>query len=129
MKTRLDPKRIFDAAAANGASVPVLVADLDDIVASLNTTGTFTGTIKFVGSNQLEAPDFDTSRSESNQWEYLRAVDLEDGAAIEGDTGIALAADDNREIEINVNSVRWVGAIISGYTQGQMYLDVSGQSN
>lgn len=112
-------KEILVAAAANGAGVSINVADWRNVVFSLDTAGTTTATIKFQGSISETLPDFDAVQSASNQWEYINVIDLEDGASIDGDVGIALAAtDDHRMLEANINGLRWVNAIVSGYSAG-----------
>lgn len=119
-----DPIAIFVAKGANGIGTPILVTDAKDVILALNTTGTTTALIKFQISYQKEMPNFAAAQSPTNQWDYVRVVDLEDGAAIAGDTGVTLtAADDNRNFEVDVNAAVWICAIISGWTQGAISLD------
>ena len=82
-------------------------------------------TVKFQGSYAEDCPDFSAATSVTNQWEYIQVVDLENSAGIDGDTGVAVAgADDYRQLEANVNAMRWVNAIISGYTVGEITIKV-----
>lgn len=125
-----DPFPILDAAGANGIGTPIYVRDFEHLIAALNTTGTTTATIKFQVSYQKERPNFAAAQSPTNQWDYVRVVDLEDGSAIAGDTGIALSgADDNRNLEVDVNAATWFCAIISGYSQGAIHLDATPVAN
>ncbi len=87
-------------------------------------------TVKFQGSVSSTTPDFSASQSVSNQWEYIQVIDLEDGSSIDGDTGVAVSgADDYRLFEMNINHLTWVNAIISGYTEGELTLDVKLKDN
>jgi len=116
----LDVQTILDAAAANGQGKIILVEDNGNVVLPLHTTGTTTATIKFYGSVSETAPDFTAAQSPSNSYEALEVVDLEDGAPIDGSAGIALsaAAATNRMFELNTNHMRWITAVISGYSSG-----------
>lgn len=85
----------------------------------LDTAGTSTMTAKVQGSNQETMPDFNAAQSATNRWDYIEIKDLQDGAAIDGDTGVAQAgADDHRVFEINTNALRWVSVAITSWTQG-----------
>lgn len=87
-------------------------------------------TVKFQGSIQDTAPDFSAAQSVSNQWDYIQVIDLEDASAIDGDTGVAVAgADDHRLFEMNINHLRWVNAIISGYSEGELTLQIKLKDN
>ncbi len=106
-----------------GAGKHIYVGDFQDIVVTFDTDGGADAalTVKFVGSVSLDAPDFDKAQSTTNQWDYVEVVDLEDGSAIDGDTGVAVAgADDHRQLAVNVDNLNWFGAIISGRTEGEV---------
>ena len=71
-------------------------------------------TFKIMGSNADEAPDFHKAKSTTNEHDYIQAVDLEDGSAVDGDTGITISdTDDLRKLAINDDSLRWVCVEIS----------------
>lgn len=75
------------------------------------------GTLQFACSNQATAPDFSGSQSDTNRWDYVQVVDKEDGATIDGDTGITLNnTTDVRQFEINDNYSTWCTALLSGNT-------------
>ena len=88
-------------------------------------------TVKFQGSigksvaAPSDSPDFSAAQSPTNSWDYIEVIDLEDGGAINGDTGIIFAAaDDNRQIEMNVNGLEWINCIISGWVAGEVTVKV-----
>lgn len=119
-----DPMPIIDGAVANGIGTPMFVGDYRNIVLALNTASSANGTIKFQISYQKERPNFAGAQSPTNQWDYVRVQDLEDGAAIAGDTGITLSGtDDNRNLAVNVDGAFWVCGIISSYSAGAWHLD------
>jgi len=101
----------------------IYVRDFKNAILTFDTDGGGDAalTVKFQGSVAEDAPDFSAAQSPTNQWDYIEVVDLEDGAAIDGDTGIAVAtADDNRTVEANINGLMWINAIISGWTEGEV---------
>ena len=104
----------------------ILTDGFEHSKAALNFSGTSTMTIKFQGSDSLEAPDFNAAQSPTNKWEYLDIIDSEDAASIDGDAGIAPAGtDDNRNFTVNNDSVRWVTAVITAWTQGLVEVTLS----
>lgn len=97
----------------------IFVEDFQHINLSLDTKGTSTFTLKFVGSFQETAPIWSLAQSETNQYDYIDVIDYQNGASIDGDTGISPSgADDHRVFEMNVNGLRWISAIFTAYTQG-----------
>lgn len=96
----------------------------------LDTSGTATLTVKVQGSFAEDKPDFNAAQSVSNRWDYIEVKDLEDGSAIDGDTGIAMAgADDHRVFEINTNSLRWMNVVVTAWTQGKVRASVTGYAD
>jgi len=87
-------------------------------------------TVKFVGSNQVDCPDFSAAQSKTNHYDVVQTIDYEDGSAKDGDTGVAVAGADNYfSLEYNTNKLRWVNAVISGWTVGELTLTVSLSNN
>lgn len=116
-----EKKIILSADTANGVGNDFLVTDYQNIVISLDATvgAGEAVTIKVQGSlaDSDNVPDFSASQSATNQWDYVQVIDLEDGTTINGDTGITITgADDNRQIEINVNGLNWVNLELSSIT-------------
>lgn len=121
---------ILDAAVADGAGTSIYVGDYDRIflqLGSADDTGAANATINFVGSLSNTAPTFSAARSVSNHFEYIDVIDLEDGASIDGDTGIAFAAaNDFRNLEVNFGGLKWINAVVSSWVDGQITLKVYG---
>jgi len=107
----------------------IFCGDHRHAVLSVHTSGNANVTLKFVGAladdstvaKNNTCPDFSASQSNTNMWDYIEVVDLEDGSAIDGDTGIAPAGtDDNRIFEINTNGLDWINAILSSWSAGDV---------
>jgi len=105
----------------------IFVDDFRQAVLSFDTDGGSDAamTVKLQGSISEDCPDFSAAQSPTNQWDYIQMVDLQDGGLVDGDTGFAVAtADDNRLFEVNVNALRWINCIISGWTAGEITVKV-----
>lgn len=114
---------LIDAGATTSTGKTMLVDDFKNVILSYATDGGGDAalTVKFQGSIQETAPDFSAAQSVTNMWDYIEVVDLEDGTAIDGDTGVAVAtADDYRLFEANINGMRWISATITARTEGEV---------
>ena len=76
--------------------------------------------VKVVGSQQEDKPNFNAAQSESNRFEYIQTINLEDGSAVDGNDGFTVAGALKKVLEINTNTLRWVGLIVSSYTAGDL---------
>lgn len=100
------------------------------IVVSVNTSANASGTIKFIGSISEDSPDPTQAKSATNQYEFIQLVDLEDGATIDGDTGLVITGtDDNRLFEVNTNALKWFAPVITTYTTGTFDVDIVASKN
>lgn len=89
-------------------------------VLAIDFSGTPTMTVKVQGST-TDKVDFNAAQSANNKWDYLEVVDLQDGAPIDGDTGIACAAAaDHRLFEANVPPLEWISVAITAWTAGYL---------
>lgn len=86
---------------------------------SLDFSDTGVMTVKVQISGQ-EDVDFNAVQADGNDWDYAEVIDLEDGAAIDGDTGIAVAADDHRKVELNINRAVMMTVRITSWTTGRL---------
>jgi len=74
-------------------------------------------TIKAQASGSELSPDFSAAKSVTNQWDYADMIDLQDGTPIDGDTGIALTADElTRRIAVNADGGKWINFELSSIT-------------
>lgn len=99
-----------------------LIEDFRNAVLSIHTTGTSTLTLKCAGSigkTTGEAPNFGATQSPSNPYSYIGIINLEDGAQVEGDTGVAITgADINNTYEANINALKYFTVYPTEWTQG-----------
>ena len=129
MREYTDQKTMLNAAAADGASVAVTMAAFRDILFEISMAN-FTGTIKFVGSNADVAPSFGSAASGTNPWTFIKCVNLIDGSAIDGGTGLTGAGTTSiTNIEANTNGLTWVGCIVSSFVGGTITVKVKGFNN
>ncbi len=99
----------------------IYVADWVHNIVSLHFIGTPTMTVKFQGSIANAAPDFNKAQSYDNSWDYVEVLDLEDGTAIDGDTGISCSGvTDDRLLEVNTSGLKWLTVAITDYTAGKL---------
>jgi len=111
------------AKGATGAGTALNVSEYQNVVISYATDGGADAalTVKFQGSIQETEPTWASAQSVTNMWDYIEVIDLEDGTAIDGDTGVAVAtADDYRLFEANVNGLKWINAIVTARTAGEV---------
>lgn len=115
---------LLSAKAADGIDKVIDVRDFQHVIISIATAGTATLTVKIGGSvgdgTTADAPpDFTAAVTATNMWDYLGLINLQSGAAVTGDTGLAAAgADVFEQYEINVNGIKWVCPIVSGRSAG-----------
>lgn len=102
----------------------ILVEDFRHCIISFNGSSDANMTVKFQGSigdstTDNAAPDFSAAQAYNNQWDYIEVIDLEDGSAIDGDTGVAqTGTNDHRMFEMNINGLRWINAIVTAWSAG-----------
>lgn len=113
-------KEIMTLQSTAVAGDAMLVKDYQHLVVLLATGSVGSGdsvTVKFQGSLEDAPPTWDSAKSESNRWENIQVVDLEDGSSIDGATGITISdANAVRMLEINTNGLTWLNAILSAIT-------------
>ncbi len=74
-----------------------------------------------IGAEMDTAPDFSATQSVTNMWDFIEVIDLEDGSAIDGDTGVSVAtADDYRMLEANINGLNFINARVTAHTAGEI---------
>jgi len=99
--------------------------DFRNGVITFNSANSANMTVKFQGGISETVPDFSAAQSTTNRWDYVQIIDLEDGASIDGDTGVVLSGtDDQRLFEVNMNHLKWFNAIISGWAAGDVTVKI-----
>lgn len=110
---------ILNGVVANGIGTVLDVGNYKAVVVQIATSGSTTATIKFAISMSKTKPDFTTSPSASNQYDYVQLNWLNNDSSNPGSTGILIAGTDIVKIfELNTDYVRWLCPIVSGYSAG-----------
>lgn len=115
---------ILDSASSTGAGKVIDVSDFRHCILSVTTANSANATIQFQGSiqdNYDDSLDFGSAQAVGNAWDYIEVYDLEDGSAIDGDTGISPAGtDDYRLFEVNINALRFLTANVTAHSAGNI---------
>lgn len=110
-----------------------LISDFRNAVFSLHTTSSLAATIKVAGSigkTDGNSPNFGATQSPSNPYTFLNSINLEDGAAVEGDTGIVSAGTDlNQTYEVNINGIKYLTIFPTAWTAGVITVKLQVFSN
>lgn len=108
----------------------LLVTDWRNVIFSVETSGSFNGTIKIAGSlgdpvttaagkYSEDTPNFGGTQSASNQYSFLQIINLDTAAAVNGATGVTSAGTDlHNTYEINVNAVKYITWVFTAWSAG-----------
>jgi hypothetical protein len=118
---------VFAAKATTGTGTAHKMESYDRIFFRFGSAASANLTVKFQVSMSNAQPDFSASQSATNHWDYVDVIDAQNGASIDGDTGVALTGtDDFRLFEANAGAARWVCATITARSAGNLTLDTYG---
>lgn len=120
---------VFRSKAAAGIGNWVLVEGHRHLTVSLDFDNSANMTVKCVGSigkggamtakDRDEAPDPTVAQTDENSYDYVEMIDLQSGADIDGDTGIAKAgAGDHRLLNVNTDGLKWINFYITTRSAG-----------
>ncbi len=119
--------KILDAQAATGTSLLVDVRDFDKITFAIVTATGSTLEYKFQGAIDLPEEgvgnpvDFSAASSVTNPWDYLDVIDVEDGASIDGDTGVSITTTaETRLFTVNVEGLSYVAITVTARSAGSI---------
>jgi len=120
MRDSKDYKLLDNIAVADVQGKVAHVDDFRNAVLNVSTGNSGSMTIKIAGSIQDTPPDITAAQSPTNAYDFVQVIDLNSGASVNGDTGIVLngAANESRNLEVNINGMRWLTAIVDSYTAG-----------
>ncbi len=122
--------QIFNAKATTGTSSVIDVRDFRNCVVKIGTATSANLTVKAQwavasASTTTTPPTFSSAQSVSNHWDYIQMVDLQNGAAVDGDTGfVVTGTDDFRQFEINVNSLDYIAFTVTARSAGSVTIDI-----
>ena len=110
---------VLDAKATTGVGNTIDVRDFRNAVIKIGTSGSANLTVKIQGaiaspSNDFLAPDFASAQSVTNHWDYVQAIDLNDGTPLNGDTGfVVTGVDDFKNYEVNINGFDYINLSVT----------------
>lgn len=112
-------------------SAEVCTKDADHVVISLDSTDSFAAKVQFVGSISDDCPDFNKAQAYDNAYEYIEVKDLAaTPTPIAGATGITASGTDiHRQVEMNVNHLKWIAIKLSTWTAGKINAEVAVAKN
>lgn len=105
------------------ASKIILVEDFPSIIVSFASDGGGTAdlTIKAVGTDLDDSPDFAKTQTVARTFDFIDMVDLQNGTSYDGDTGMVYSsADDYRLFEVNTNALKWLSFLTTAGTAGNI---------
>lgn len=122
--------KILDAKATTGIGNTVDVRDFRNCIVKIGTASSANLTVKAQGAVASAAtpntpPTFSSAQSVSNHWDYVQMVDLEDGSAVDGDTGfVVTGTDDFRQFEMNINSLDYINFNVTARSAGSVTVEI-----
>ena len=112
---------ILTAKAATGTGSSINASDFRNAVCEISTASSGSMTLKCQGSIGPTPADFTAAASSTNPWVYLQVVDLQNGTAANGATGVVYTGTDGVYlVEVNVNSVDWFTWTVTAYSAGNV---------
>lgn len=121
---------ILAAKAATGIGNNIFVSDFRNCVVSIATASNASLTVKCQGAIGSTCPDFSSSQSATNMWDYVQMVDLQNGTPINGDTGfVVTGTDDFRQFEVNINSLDWMNFVVTARSAGSVTINMTETDN
>lgn len=103
------------------------VSDFRHCIAAIHGANSANIDIGFVGSIGKSAtddgcPDFSAAASDTNSWAYIETIGLINGTAVDGAANaISQTGTAKHELhEININGLKWLNIIMSGWSAGDV---------
>ncbi len=117
--------KLLDAKATTGIDRVAEVSDFRHAVLYVSGSGSANLTVKFQGSLLEAKPNFTAAQSTANPWDYVQIKDLQNGATVDGDTGVVFAgSNDVRQFEVNTNGLEWLTANVTAIAAGNVTVEL-----
>lgn len=120
-------------AGSSGVCIPapkiLNVGDWRNVILSVETSGSFNGTVKIAGTlgklatdvlpSGSDVPNFGATQSKTNPYTFVQIINLDTAAAVNGVTGITSAGTDlHNSYEVNVNALKYLTVIPTAWSAG-----------
>lgn len=115
----------------NAISGSFFVGDWRTIQIAITGSGGADFSVRFPGSTVTSVrlvdvqPDFNSSDSETNEWEYVGISGIADFVNYDGSTGIVIESDRTYLLNIETNGLIWIGAEIFDYSSGMATVEMT----
>jgi hypothetical protein len=110
---------------ANGATDPFEVEPYKAVTLVVSTPALTGATLKLSHSISEDMPDFSATANDTNRWDYLSSIDMDDTSSIvTGTTGFTLSGESCTNIVVATDTSRWFGIVTSGYTGGKVIVEL-----
>lgn len=122
----------FDQQATRAtSSVKFNVSDFRNCVIEVLGTASFNGSIFIAAALGETAPTFVWgSNTHDNPFTFLQAINLDNGASVNGSTGIEIRGTSLLQMfEVNVNAVDWITVILTGSLAGAVTVKATVTTN
>ena len=122
---------ILKGASADGTGQVAEVRDFMNCSILLSTSGNASGTVLIQGSLSEKEPDFSSSPSATNPWDYIAVYDYSNpNTVITGPTGISASGSDIvKNLLVNVDGISWLNCLVTSYSAGEFNATFVGYSN
>lgn len=113
-----------------GYSEPINIQSYEFVSIVMTTADSANLTLKVQGGFGDTAYTPEDAASVSNTWDYIDIIDYEDGASVDGGTGVAWNGTDAvRQFSLNVDGIDWISFYISARSAGDVTVRVYGYNN
>ena len=135
---RVEKDRVFFTEQQSNSASPLKlgVSDFRHCIIQIATSNSFVGSIFIAGAIGASAPTFtwtgsNADNTHDNPFSFLQAINLEDGSAVDGDTGVELntSADTIRLYEVNINAVDWLTVFLTARQAGSVSIKATVATN
>ena len=125
------PVKVLNGVSANGKGVAYDVSSYEQITVQVHTKTSAAATIKFAVSMSLTQPNFSSSPSDTNVYDYVDLTPLNNQATpIVGGTGIVLTGTDITKLyAVDSKFIKWICPIVSGYSAGVISCEMNAANN
>ena len=124
---------MLDAVTATTTAAALNVSDFKDVILSVGCSSSPNLQLKVQGAIGTDAPTFSSNSSRTNMWDFIEITDLEDGAAIDGDTGVVFNSGDAsalvRLFQVNTDLIDWISVQATAFVTGTITVKAGAGTN
>lgn len=116
---------ILDDVSSEQTSQELLVTDFRHVVFSVGTSGNADLDVKFRAAitdpQASTTTDLTSAASQTNQWDYVQVINLNNQGTENGDSGLVYSGTDAVElVEVNTNLISRLVVEVTNYTTGSV---------